>query len=124
MAETKKKQKKETPKATPKKRIDSFAVIKTGGKQYLVEPGKSYRFEKISGEEGAKVNFDEVLLVSEGGKVDIGRPFVEGAEVLGKIVSQFKDEKVKVLKYKKRKRYRKTYGHRQPLTEVKIEKIG
>ena len=125
MVETKKKQKKEAPKTAPKKKkTDDFAVIKTGGKQYLVEPGKSYCFEKILGEEGARVNFDEVLLVSRDGKVDIGRPFIKGAKVSGKIISQFKDKKVKVLKYKKRKRVRKTRGHRQLLTEVEIEKIG
>lgn len=130
MAETNSKLKTDSPKPAEKKAAkpaskDSgkFAVIKTGGKQYIVEPGRFYNFEKLVGEEGATVTFDEVLLVAEGDNVQIGRPQVEGAKVTGKILSQFKDEKVRVFKYKKRKRTRKTYGHRQPLTKVEITSI-
>lgn len=100
-----------------------FSVIKTGGKQYIVEVGRFYNFEKLVGDEGAPVSFDEVLLVAEGDNIQVGHPHVEGAKVTGKILSQFKDEKVRVFKYKKRKRTRKTYGHRQPLTKVEITSI-
>lgn len=101
-----------------------FAIIKTGGKQYLVEAGRYYEFEKLEGEEGTKVEFAEVLLVADGDNVKVGKPFVEGAKVTGKILSQFKHETVRVFKYKKRKRTRKTYGHRQPLTKVEITSIN
>ncbi|MDD3480611.1 MAG: 50S ribosomal protein L21 [Patescibacteria group bacterium] len=97
--------------------------MKTGGKQYLVEEGRYYNFEKLPEEEGKTVTFTEVLLTIDGKTVKIGKPIVE-AKVTGKVLSQFKDDKVKVFKYKKRKRYRKTYGHRQPLTKVEIVKIG
>ena len=131
MEETKPKTKAATPKvAEPKtksepvkKAADKFAVIKTGGKQYIVEVGRYYEFEKLPGEEGAAINFEDVLLVAEGDDIKIGTPRVEGVKVTGKILSQFKHETVRVFKYKKRKRTRKTYGHRQPLTKVEITSI-
>jgi large subunit ribosomal protein L21 len=97
-----------------------FAVIKTGGKQYIVETGKFYDFEKLPGAEGEKIEFDDVMLVSSGDEVKVGKPKIEGAKVTGKVLSQFQDEKVDVFKFKKRKRYRKSYGHRQELTKVEI----
>lgn len=121
---------KATPKKSPKasdtfdkKKAELLAVIKTGGKQYLVEPGRNYDFEKIEGEVGSSVVFDEVYLLMDGESVQVGKPKLS-IKVTGKIVEQFKDDKVKVFKYKKRKRIRKTYGHRQPLTKVEITKIG
>lgn len=115
-------------KAVAKKPVVSlpnrFAVIKTGGKQYVVYEGKKYDFEKLSGEEGKDITFDQVLLVANGENVKIGEPTVSGAKVTGKVTSQFKDKKVTVLKYKKRKRYRKTTGHRQQKTKVEITKIS
>ena len=108
----------EAPKA------EKFAVIKTGGKQYVVSEGVWYEFEKLEGEEGAAVVFEEVLLISDKGAVKIGEPFIAGAKVTGKVVEQFKDKKVVVLKYKPKKRYRKTTGHRQQKTKVMIEKIA
>lgn len=122
-----------TKKAAPKAAVTKpeaktvsgkFAVIKTGGKQYLVEVGRYYEFEKLEGEEGTKVDFAEVLLVVDGDNVKVGKPLVEGAKVSGKILSQFKHDTVRVFKYKKRKRTRKTYGHRQPLTKVEITSIN
>lgn len=106
------------------KNVDKFAVIKTGGKQYIVTEGVWYEFEKLPVEEGKEVIFEEVLLVSEGGTVKIGEPFVAGAKVTGKVLNHFKDEKVVVLKYKPKKRYRKKTGHRQQLTKVQITKIA
>lgn len=112
-----------TSKITKDKEAEVLAVIKTGGKQYLVEPGKWYNFEKIDAEVGKTVIFDEVLLHIDGSNVTVGKPTV-GIKVTGKVLDQFKDDKVTVLKYKKRKRIRKKTGHRQNLTKVEITKIG
>ncbi len=101
-----------------------FAVIATGGKQYVVFEGKTYDFEKLEAEEGKTVEFSEVLLIADGGDVKIGQPHVAGAKVSGKVLKQFKDDKVLVLKYKPKKRYRKTQGHRQQKTKVEITKIS
>lgn len=127
--------KSETKKVTVKKtesnkpvsnkveKSDKFAVIKTGGKQYVVFEGKSYDFEKLAGEEGKEIIFEEVLLVANGSDLKVGEPKVTGAKVTGRVLSQFKDDKVTVFKYKPKKRYRKTYGHRQQKTKVEITKI-
>lgn len=101
-----------------------FAVIKTGGKQYVVYEGKKYDFEKLTRDEGKDITFDQILLVADGSNVKIGEPTVSSAKVTGKVVSQFKDKKVVVLKYKPKKRYKKTTGHRQQKTKVEITKIG
>jgi len=108
-------------KSTPK--VDDFAVIKTGGKQYVVYPGKLYDFEKLEAEEGKDIIFDKVLLSSKGKDLKIGQPLVAGAKVVGKVQSQFKDKKITVLKYKPKKRYRKKTGHRQEKTRVEIVAI-
>jgi len=100
-----------------------LAVIKTGGKQYLVEPGKKIKIEKIKGKEGKEVTFKEILLVEKNKKVEIGTPLVKGAKVIAKILSQGKRKKVVILKYKPKTRYKVKKGHRQPFTEVKITKI-
>lgn len=119
--ETKARPKAEKPTA---KKADNFAVIKTGGKQYVVWEGLKLDVEKLEAEEGKSVDFAEVLLVANGSDVKLGTPVVEGSKVTGKVVSQFKDDKVMVFKYKPKKRYRKTYGHRQQLTKVEITKIA
>jgi len=100
-----------------------IAVIKTGGKQYIVSPGQKLKLEKIEGKEGTAVIFKEVLLVEKNRKVAIGTPFVRGASVTAKIVSQGKGDKVIVFKYKPKTRQKTKKGHRQQLTEVAIEKI-
>lgn len=101
------------------------AVIKTGGKQYIVEPGDIIDIEKISGEPGEEVNFEEVLLVSADGEdVKVGSPIVESARVEGRIVKQKRGEKIVVFKFKRRKGYRKKAGHRQNLTSVEITSIS
>jgi large subunit ribosomal protein L21 len=100
-----------------------FAVIKTGGKQYKVQEGEVLHVEKLSLDEGQEVNFDEVLLIDDGENTLIGTPYVENAQVKAVVVRNFKDKNVIVFKKKRRKQYRKTKGHRQNLTEVKIEKI-
>ena len=99
-----------------------YAIIKTGGKQYVVEEGKVISIEKLDVEEGAEVTFDEVLLVS-GDDVKIGQPNVAGSKVTGKVLEQGKERKIRIFKYKAKSNYRRRQGHRQPFTKVKIEKI-
>ncbi len=100
------------------------AVIKTGGKQYLVSPGDKIKIEKIEEEVGKEIIFDQVLLLEKNEKVEIGVPLVKDAQVKAKILDQGKGEKVIVFKYKSKKRYKKKTGHRQSYTEVEITKIG
>lgn len=100
-----------------------FAVIETGGKQYLVQAKDKIEVEKLDLEAGAEVNFDKVLLVAEGNDVKVGKPFVAGAKVSGKILKQARAKKVIVLKYHNKTRYRRKRGHRQNYTQVEIEKV-
>jgi len=102
----------------------TLAVIKTGGKQYLVQEGQKLTIEKIPGDAGTAVMFKEVLLVArDGGEVTVGRPTVSGAVVSGKIISQGLGPKISVIKFKRKVRYKRNHGHRQPQTVVLIEKI-
>ena len=100
-----------------------LAVIKTGGKQYIVSPGDKIKIEKINKKEGGEVTFKEVLLVEKGRKVEIGNPRVKKAKVVGKVLKQGKLKKVIIFKSRPSKRYKVKRGHRQPFTEVEIEKI-
>jgi large subunit ribosomal protein L21 len=100
-----------------------YAVVATGGKQYKVQAGDVLRVEKLTGAVGDEVAFDQVLLVGTDDDVRIGQPLVEGALVKGKIVQQGKNKKILVFKYKRRKRYRRKQGHRQPFTAIKIDAI-
>lgn len=100
-----------------------FAVIKTGGKQYLVRPGQKIHIEKLDAKEGDSFVFEEVLLVADGDTVTIGTPVVSGARVEGKIVRQARAKKVIVFKYRPKARHRKKRGHRQYFTEVEITSI-
>jgi len=100
-----------------------FAVIKTGGKQYVVKEGDVLSVEKLNAEPGQKVLFEQVLLIEEGERTLIGTPLLETAVVKAEVVRNFKDDKIIVFKKIRRKQYRRTRGHRQPLTEVKVEKI-
>ncbi|MBI4437782.1 50S ribosomal protein L21 [Candidatus Uhrbacteria bacterium] len=101
-----------------------LAVIQTGGKQYLVREGQELRIEKLETEPGADVTFDVLLIADEdGGKTQVGTPSVGGARVSAKVQEQGRAEKVSVIKYKSKVRYRRNVGHRQPFTKIKIEKI-
>ncbi|MBU4315168.1 50S ribosomal protein L21 [Patescibacteria group bacterium] len=101
-----------------------FAVINTGGKQYLVKEGQELKVEKLENNDGDVIEF-EALLVSddEGADTKIGTPTVAGAKVSAKVVETGKGEKIMVVKYKPKSRYRRKNGHRQPFTKIKIEKI-
>jgi len=99
------------------------AVIRTGGKQYLVGVDDVLDIEKISADDKGKIIFDEVLMIAEDKDVKLGNPVIKGAKVEAIVEEQFKDKKIVVFKMKRRKRYRKTQGHRQQLTKVKITKI-
>ena len=99
-----------------------YAVIKTGGKQYKVSAGDLLKVEKLAGAVGDTIELDEVLMVG-GEEVKIGTPLLPNAKVTATIVEQGKDKKILVFKSKRRKNYRKKYGHRQPLTRLKITNI-
>lgn len=102
-----------------------FAVIETGGKQYIVEEGQELKVEKLSQDDGSTVEF-EALLVGEddGSAVQIGAPVVSGAKVTATVLETAKGKKVSVIKFKRKVRYRRNIGHRQPFTKLKIEKIS
>ena len=100
-----------------------FAIIETGGKQYRVTAGDILRVEKLPAEVKNSITFDQVLLIADGDKVEVGTPVVTGAKVTAEVVRNAKAKKVTVIKYKSKIRYKKTVGHRQQFTEVKIDKI-
>ena len=100
-----------------------YAVIEACGKQYKVTKGDVVFFEKLEAEEGKKVTFDKVVLLSDEGKVEVGAPYVKGIKVEGKVVAHGKAKKIVVFKYKAKKNYRRKQGHRQPYTKVEITAI-
>ena len=100
-----------------------YAVIESCGKQYKVAEGDIVFFEKLDAEEGKKVTFDKVILVSDNGKVQVGNPYVKGVKVEGKVVAHGKGKKIIVFKMKAKKNERKKQGHRQPYTKVEITSI-
>ena len=102
----------------------AYAIIKTGGKQYKVSVGDKLDVEKLEVSEGETASFDQVLAAGEGADIKIGAPTLAGATVQAKVISQFKGEKVTAFKFKKRKGYHKTKGHRQPLTRVQVTAIN
>ena len=100
-----------------------YAIIATGGKQYKVEEGSVLFIEKLEADVDAIVTFDKVLAVSADDAMTFGAPYVEGATVTAKVVKHGKGEKIRIIKHKAKKGYRKRQGHRQPFTQVSIEKI-
>ena len=101
-----------------------YAIIRTGGKQYRAEPGKTIRIPSLEGDEGAEITFEDVLLGADGDKISSGTPTLAGARVTGEIVRHGKGEKIVVFKMKRRKNYAKKQGHRQKFTEVRITDIN
>lgn len=116
--------KKATPK-TPKVHPEEFAVIMTGGKQYVVAEGDVLTIEKLpeTYAEGDTILFDKVLLVEDGKNTTIGTPYIKGAKVVASFIEEGKAKKVTVIKYKSKSRYFKKRGHRQPFFKVKIEAL-
>jgi large subunit ribosomal protein L21 len=100
-----------------------LAVIKTGGKQYLVSPKKKIRIEKLEKKEGAEISFSDVFLVEKNKTLEIGTPRVKGAKVTGIVLKQGKADKIVVATYKAKTRQKRKAGHRQPYTEVEIKEI-
>ena len=101
----------------------SYAIIRTGGKQFRVEPGQTIRIPSLVGEAGGSVEFNDVLLGSDGNNVRTGVPTLSGARVTGQIVKHGRGEKIVVFKFKRRKNYARKQGHRQGFTEVRINEI-
>ena len=95
-----------------------FAVIKSGGKQYRVSQSDKLRVETLDAEEGASINLDQVLMVGEGDKVTVGAPLVSGAAVSAKVLTHGRGKKIDIVKFRRRKHYRRQMGHRQNYTEV------
>jgi len=101
-----------------------YAVIKTGGKQHRVSVGEALKVEKIEAEAGAEIVLAEVLMVGEGDQVTIGAPLVNGASVKATVLAQGKGDKIRIFKMRRRKHYRKSQGHRQLFTEIRIDAIS
>jgi len=101
-----------------------FAVVETGGKQYRVAEGSVIRVEKLAGEVGDSIELGQVLLLSDGGKVNIGAPVVDGAKVTAKVRSHGRGPKIRIIKFRRRKDSRTTQGHRQSYTEIEITGIS
>jgi large subunit ribosomal protein L21 len=102
----------------------SYAVIKTGGKQYRVQQGDVLRVELLNTEEGAAVSFDQVLMLGEGESITIGSPLVKGATVSATVRRHGRADKIRIIKFRRRKHHRKQQGHRQHFTEVEITGIN
>ncbi|MGF1681992.1 50S ribosomal protein L21 [Photobacterium makurazakiensis] len=101
-----------------------YAVFQSGGKQHRVSEGQTLRLEKLDAETGANVEFDSVLLVANGEEVTVGAPFVAGGKVTAEVVTHGRGDKIKIVKFRRRKHSRKQAGHRQWFTEVKITGIS
>ena len=101
-----------------------YAVVKTGGKQYLVSAGTKIKVEQLTADVGSEVTLDQVLMIAEDGNVKLGAPLVAGAAVKAKVLSQGRGDKVRIYKMRRRKHYRKSQGHRQNFTELEITGIA
>ncbi len=100
-----------------------FAIIESGGKQYLVSKGDKIQIEKLDGEAGATIVFDKVLFVGDDKTQTVGKPTLDGQTVEAKVLTQGRGDKIRVFKYKAKSKYRRTQGHRQSFTEVEITKV-
>ncbi len=102
----------------------SYAVIKTGGKQYRVAQGDIVKVEKIVANEGDSVELGEVLMVVDGDNITVGTPFIEGAKVTAKVCTHGRGDKIKIIKFRRRKHYRRQAGHRQHFTQLEVTDIS
>lgn len=101
-----------------------YAVIKTGGKQYRVAKGQTLKVEQLSVEPGEAIDFEQVLMIADGDAITVGTPFIEGGKVSAEVKTHGRGEKIDVIKFKRRKQYKKQMGHRQNYTEVKVTGIS
>jgi large subunit ribosomal protein L21 len=101
-----------------------YAVVETGGKQYRAEPGGTLQVERLPADVGATIELQRVLLISDGDSLEVGRPVVAGARVVAEVVAQEKADKIVVFRYKRKVRYRRKKGHRQPLTRLLVKEIA
>jgi len=104
-------------------KTEMYAVIESGGKQHRVEEGEILKLEKLDVATGDRINFDKILMIGEGDSVKIGTPYVGGGEVSAEVLSQGRGDKIRIVRFNRRKHFRKTQGHRQWFTEVKITGI-
>jgi len=100
-----------------------YAVIRSGGKQYRVAPGQTVRLEKVTGDVGSKVELGEVLLVENEGKIQVGSPVVANAKIQATVLEHDRAKRIRIFKKKRKKQYRRTQGHRQDFTAVRIDSI-
>ncbi|MDY6842515.1 MAG: 50S ribosomal protein L21 [Thermodesulfobacteriota bacterium] len=103
--------------------MDRYAIIKTGGKQYRISKGETFKVEKVKGDIGDTIEMDDVLFLGNGSDSIVGTPFVKNAKVITEIVKHERGKKIIVFKYKRRKNYKKKMGHRQSLTNLKVKEI-
>lgn len=101
-----------------------YAVFKTGGKQYRASQGDRLRVERIEAEVGDEIEFDQILLVGEGADVKLGSPLIAGGKVAARVIDQGRTKKIEIIKFRRRKHYKRQYGHRQHYTEVEITSIS
>ncbi|MDR3492374.1 MAG: 50S ribosomal protein L21 [Gammaproteobacteria bacterium] len=100
-----------------------YAVILSGGKQYRVIEGQTLKLEKLVADEGADINFEQVLMIANGDNIQVGKPYLTGSKVLASVVSHGRRDKIRIVKFRRRKHHKKSMGHRQYYTEVKITQI-
>lgn len=100
-----------------------YAVIESGGKQYRVSEGQAIKLEKLSAEPGEKINFDKVLMIGVGENIHVGAPYLNGGQVTAEVLTHARGKKIRIIKFRRRKHYRRQMGHRQHYTEVKITAI-
>ncbi len=101
-----------------------YAIIKTGGKQYKVRKDQTLKVEKLTAEVGDSVDFDQVMLIADGDKINIGAPLIKGGKVTAEVTEHGRGDKVMIIKFKRRKHHRKQMGHRQSFTQVKVTAIA
>ena len=100
-----------------------YAIIATGGKQYKVTEGEALKIEKLKADVGSQVEFDQVLMLVDGEKVNIGTPYLEGVKIVGEVAEQGRGEKINIIKFRRRKHYMRRQGHRQDFTGIKVKTI-
>ena len=101
-----------------------FAVIETGGKQYRVKQGSTIKVERLAAEIGDEIDIDRVLMLGEGDAVTVGKPYIEGAKVNALVTDQGRHKKINIIKFRRRKHYRRQMGHRQNFTRLEIKQIS